>query len=50
MFNTFNMGVGMCICVAKQDAELALSVLRDNGEDAYRLGEIVKGEQRIELC
>ena len=50
MFNTFNMGVGMCICVAAQDAELALSVLRDNGEDAYRLGEIVKGEQRIELC
>ncbi len=50
MFNTFNMGVGMCICVAKQDAELALSVLRDNGEDAYRLGEIVNGEQRIELC
>ena len=50
MFNTFNMGVGMCICVAAQDAELALSVLRDNGEDAYRLGEIVKGVQRIELC
>jgi len=50
MFNTFNMGVGMCLCVAKQDAEPALSILREQGEDAYLLGEIVPGEQRIELC
>ena len=50
MFNTFNMGVGMCLAVSAQDADQALGILRENGEDAYLLGEIVRGEQRIELC
>ena len=44
MFNTFNMGVGMSIVVAKEDVQRALSVLKENGEDAYVLGEIVKGD------
>ena len=44
MFNTFNMGVGMSIVVAKEDVERALSVLRANGEEGYVLGEIVKGD------
>ncbi len=43
MFNTFNMGVGMSIVVAREDAEKAIAVLRDHGEDAYILGEVVKG-------
>ena len=34
MFNTFNMGVGMAIVVAAEDAEKALSILRKAGEDA----------------
>ena len=50
MFNTFNMGVGMCLTVSSADAETALSILHDQGEDAYLLGEIVPGERRIELC
>ena len=50
MFNTFNMGVGMCLVVPTKDAETALSILREQGEDAYLLGEIVRGERRIELC
>ena len=50
MFNTFNMGVGMCLVVSPADAQTALSILRDHGEDAYLLGEIVSGERRIELC
>ena len=37
MFNTFNMGVGMTVVVAREDAEQALSILRENGEDAYVL-------------
>ena len=49
MFNTFNMGVGMCVIVAKEDVENALSILRANGEDAYVLGEIVKSEDKVEL-
>ena len=50
MFNTFNMGVGMSIVVAKEDAEKALSILRANGEDAYVMGEIVKSDNKIEIC
>ncbi len=47
MFNTFNMGVGMSIVVAKEDAEKALEVLKANGEDAYIIGEIIKSEDKI---
>jgi phosphoribosylformylglycinamidine cyclo-ligase len=50
MFNTFNMGVGMCLTVSAKDADAALAILREQGEDAYRLGEIVRGEQKVELC
>ncbi len=44
MFNTYNMGVGMSIVVAKEEADKALSVLRAAGENAYICGEIVKGD------
>ncbi len=49
MFNTFNMGVGMSVVVAKEDADRALEILKANGEDAYILGEIVKSEEKIIL-
>ncbi len=49
MFNTYNMGVGMSITVASEDAERALEILKANGEDAYIIGKIVKGSQKIEL-
>ncbi len=49
MFNTFNMGVGMSIVVAKADANKALEILKANGEDAYIIGEIVKSENKIEI-
>ena len=49
MFNTFNMGVGMTVVVSKEDAEKALSILRENGEDAYILGEIVESQDKVVL-
>ncbi len=49
MFNTFNMGVGMSIAVGKNDADKALEILRAGGEDAYPIGEIVRGEDKIKL-
>jgi phosphoribosylformylglycinamidine cyclo-ligase len=50
MFNTFNMGVGMTVVVSKEDKEKALEILKANGEeDAYVIGEIVKGEEKIIL-
>ena len=50
MFNTFNMGVGMSVVVAKEDADTALAVLRAQGEDAYLLGEITEGSDKVVLC
>lgn len=50
MFNTYNMGVGMSIVVAKEDADKSLEILKANGEDAYIIGEIVKSENKIEIC
>lgn len=49
MFNTFNMGVGMSIVVAAKDADRAIEVLREAGEQAYVLGEVVTGDEKIEL-
>ncbi|MBR1971015.1 MAG: phosphoribosylformylglycinamidine cyclo-ligase [Clostridia bacterium] len=50
MFNTFNMGVGMCAVVSKEDAEKAIEILKANGEDAYVIGEIVKSDEGVILC
>ena len=50
MFNTFNMGVGMSIVMAPEDEEKALRILRDNGEDAYRIGVIEESEEKIVIC
>ena len=49
MFNTFNMGVGMSLTVAAEDAEKALSILREQGEDAYVFGRIAEGKEKIRI-
>ena len=49
MFNTFNMGVGMSIVVAPEDAERALAILREQGEDAYCIGRIVESDEKIRI-
>ena len=50
MFNTFNMGVGMCAVVAAKDADRAIELLRQEGEDAYLLGEITAEQEGVVLC
>ncbi len=50
MFNTFNMGVGMAMIVSPETAQAAQAALQANGVDAYVLGEIVAGEEKVELC
>ena len=47
MFNTYNMGVGMAVIVAKEDADKAIAAL-DCG--AYVIGEIAHGGERVTLC
>ena len=49
MFNTFNMGVGMSVVVAKEDEDQALGILKANGENAYTIGRIVKSETKVTL-
>lgn len=50
MFNTYNMGVGMSITVDKNDADKALEILKNAGEDAYIIGEITEGSDKISIC
>ena len=47
MFNTFNMGVGMSIIVPEAEADTALEILRENGEDAYIIGRIIRNAEKI---
>ncbi len=50
MYNTYNMGVGMSIVVPATEVDVALDILRANGEDAYVIGEIVKGDDGVVFC
>ena len=50
MFNTYNMGVGMSITVPADEVDTALEILRANGETAYVIGEIVKGDEGVVFC
>lgn len=47
MFNTFNMGVGMCIIVSKKDAERTIEILSSCKEDAYIIGKIIENKEKI---
>ena len=49
MYNTYNMGVGMSIVVPADQAEKALAILKENGEDAYIIGRIEAGEEKVVL-
>ncbi len=52
MYNTFNMGVGMCVVVRHEDVDRALAILQKNGDDAYVIGKIVKvgeGDEQVDL-
>lgn len=49
MYNTFNMGVGMVLALPKTEADAALATLRDCGETPYLIGEVVSGDDGVEL-
>lgn len=50
MFNTFNMGVGMSVTVAKEDADKTLEILKNNDTDAYIVGEVAKSDEGVIIC
>lgn len=47
MYNTFNMGVGMILAVDRENVEKAVEVLKENGEDAVVLGEVIEGTDGV---
>lgn len=49
MFNTFNMGVGMSVVVAKEDEAVALASLKESGLAAYVIGEIAESDDKVKL-
>ena len=49
MYNTFNMGIGMAMIVAKEDVEKTLGILKNEGETAYEIGEVIEGSKAINL-
>ena len=50
MFNTFNMGVGMIVCVDKNDADKAIAAIKEAGEEAYVLGELCDSDEGVIIC
>ncbi|MBQ8409927.1 MAG: phosphoribosylformylglycinamidine cyclo-ligase [Clostridia bacterium] len=49
MYNTYNMGVGMSVVVPANEVDKAIEILTANGETAYVIGSIVKGEEGVIL-
>ena len=49
MYNTYNMGVGMSVVVPAGEADTALATLQENGIDAYVIGEIIPGDEKVIL-
>ena len=47
LWGTFNMGVGFIVIVKKEDSEKTIGILKENGENAYEIGYISKGENKL---
>ena len=47
MYNTFNMGIGMAVIVPANEVEKAIEILKDSGEEAYLIGEVVEGNKEV---
>lgn len=50
MYNTFNMGTGLMLCVDSDKADEAVRILNSNGEQAAVIGEIKNGQKGVEIC
>ncbi|WP_026507519.1 phosphoribosylformylglycinamidine cyclo-ligase [Butyrivibrio sp. MC2013] len=50
MYNTYNMGLGMVLCVRKEDVDKTLAAIEASGEKGFVVGHIENGEKGVELC
>ena len=49
MYNTFNMGIGMAIIIKKGQEQKAIEILKQQGEEAYIIGEVTEGNKEINI-
>ena len=47
MYNTFNMGIGMAIIVPENEVQKSLEILKEAGEEAYLIGEVIEGNKEV---
>ena len=47
MYNTFNMGIGMCLIIPENEAQKAIDILKEAGEEAYLIGEVIEGNNEV---
>lgn len=50
MYNTYNMGIGMMLAVALEDADKTIAALNAAGEEAYLVGQVEAGDKGVTLC
>ena len=50
MYNTYNMGIGMIVAVAKEDVEKTMQAITASGEVAYQIGYVENGDKGVVLC
>ncbi len=50
MYNTYNMGIGMVLCVDPADVDRTIAALREAGEEAYLIGETIATDKGVILC
>src|ERR1700678_1647416 len=50
MYRVFNCGVGMTVQVAAQDADRAITYLRDAGQEALPIGEVRSGTRGVVIA
>lgn len=50
MYNTYNMGVGMCLAIDPADADKTIVAIEAAGDKAFVLGTVVAGEKGVDLC
>jgi phosphoribosylformylglycinamidine cyclo-ligase len=49
MFNTYNMGVGMCVIVPPEFADQGIRIFKEHGVKAFIIGEMLEGESGVEI-
>ena len=49
IYNTFNMGIGMMVCVSPENVETAMESLKSTGEDVVVIGKIVEVSKKVIL-